>query len=96
MPKYVIEREVPGVGSLSLRDQKAGAVKSLRAIEELGIQWQHSYICADKTFCVYIAENEDVVREHAKRSGFPATKITEVQTMHDPTTAENDVATPLR
>lgn len=90
MPKYVIEREVPGVGSLSLRDQKAGALKSRRVVEELGpdIKWQHSYICDDKTYCVYIAANEEVIREHARRSGFPATKITEVKTMHDPTTAE--------
>ena len=93
MPKYIIEREVPGVGALSLRDQKAGALKSRRAVEELGpdIKWQHSYICDDKTFCVYIAANKDIIYEHAQRSGFPATKITEVKTMHDPTTAENDV-----
>ncbi|PEN15141.1 hypothetical protein CRI94_02315 [Longibacter salinarum] len=88
MPKYIIERDVPGVGSLSLREQKAGALKSLRAVKELGIQWQQSYICGNKTFCVYIADNKDIVRKHAERSGFPATKITEVKTMHDPTTAE--------
>lgn len=93
MPKYVIEREVPGVGELSLRDQKAGAKKSRRVVEELGpdIKWQHSYICGDKTYCVYIAANEEIIHEHAKRSGFPATKITEVMTMHDPATAEMDI-----
>lgn len=93
MPKYIIEREVPGVGELSLRDQKAGAMKSRRVVEELGpdIKWQHSYICGDKTFCVYIAANEDIIRKHAERSGFPATEITEVKTMHDPTTAEMEL-----
>ncbi|MFW5973207.1 MAG: DUF4242 domain-containing protein [Bacteroidota bacterium] len=90
MPKYIIERDVPGVGSLSLRDQKAGAAKSRRVVDELGpeITWQQSYICGDKTYCVYIAANEDIILEHARRSGFPATTITEVKTMHDPTTAE--------
>lgn len=94
MPKYVIEREVPGVGHLSLRDQKAGALKSRRTVEELGpdIKWQHSYICGDKTYCIYIAANEEIIREHARRSGFPANKITEVKTMHDPTTAEMEIS----
>lgn len=93
MPKYVIEREVPGVGAQSLREQKAGALKARRTVEELGpdIQWLHSYICGDKTFCVYIAANKDIIREHARRSGFPATKITEVTTIHDPTTAEMQI-----
>lgn len=95
MPKFIIEREVPGVGAQSPHEQKAGALKSRRALEELGpdIKWQHSYICDDKTFCVYIAANEDIIREHARRTGLPATTITEVQTMHDPTTAEGDVDT---
>lgn len=71
----------------------AGALKSRRTIDELGpdIRWQHSYICGDKTYCVYIASNEDIIREHAERSGFPAASITEVRTIHDPTTAEMDV-----
>ena len=90
MPKYIIEREIPDVGSLSLRDQKAGAKQSCRALDALGpgIEWEHSYICGDKTFCVYIAENEELIHEHAERTGLPATTVTEVKTMHDPTTAE--------
>lgn len=94
MPKFIIERDVPGVGAQSLRDQKAGAIKSRRVVEELGpgIKWQHSYICGDKTFCVYIAANEEIIREHANRSGFPATTITQVKTIHDPTTAEMEIS----
>lgn len=91
MPKYVIEREVPGVGNLSARDQKAAALNSTRALRELGpdIQWLHSYVSENGTHCVYIAANEELIAEHAKRSGFPVTKITQVKTMFDPVTAED-------
>ena len=90
MPKYVIEREVPGASKLGERDLKAIAIKSNRVIADLEhqIQWQHSYVAGDKLYCVYISPNEELIREHAKRGGFPANKITEVATIMDPTTGE--------
>lgn len=92
MPKYLIERKAPGVGSLSARDLQAMSLKSNRVLEELGpkIQWQHSYVSDDQLCCVYIAENEEMIREHARRGNFPVTRITQVNGMIDPTTAEGD------
>jgi hypothetical protein len=86
--KYIIERDIPEVGSLE-REQLAGAAaKSNEALAQFSpdVQWVESYVAADKTFCVYLAKDEDVIRKHAKISGFPATKITPVRTMIDPTT----------
>ena len=90
MPKYVIERDIPGVGNLRGEELRGAAQNSCNVLRELGpeIQWVHSYVAADKTFCIYIAPNEEAIREHARRSGFPANKITEVVGMIDPTTAE--------
>jgi len=86
--KYMIERDIPEVGSLE-REQLAGAAaKSNEALNQLApdIQWQESFVTADKTFCVYLAKDEATIKKHAEISGFPATKITEVSKMIDPTT----------
>jgi len=90
MPKYVIEREIPGAGKLSAGELKAISQKSCSVLSKLGpqIQWVESYVTDDKVYCVYIAPNEHVIREHAKQGGFPANRISEVKTMIDPTTAE--------
>jgi len=90
MPKYVIEREIPGAGNLTPDQVQAIAQKSCSVLSKLGpqIQWLHSYVTADKIYCVYIAPNEDVVREHAKQGGFPANRISEVKLVIDPTSAE--------
>ncbi len=90
MPKYVIERDIPGAGKLSDRDLKALATKSLRAIERMStpVQWVQSYMTADKTYCVYIAPNEASLREHADHGGFPVSRISLVTAIIDPTTAE--------
>jgi len=90
--KYIIERDIPEVGSLE-REQLAGAAaKSNEARAQLSpdVQWVESYVAADKTFCVYLAKDEDVIRKHAEISGFPATKITHIRKMIDPTT-EKDI-----
>lgn len=90
MPKYVIERELPGAGKLSPQQLGDISGKSCSVLNELGpqIQWLHSYVTADKIYCVYIAPSEDLVREHAKRGGFPANRISKIATIIDPTTAE--------
>ena len=89
MPKYVIERELPGAGQLSSSELQAIARKSCEVLQALGpdIQWVESYVTADKTFCIYLAKDESIIRKHAEISGFPATRITEVRKMIDPTTA---------
>jgi hypothetical protein len=89
MKKYMIERDIPGVGQMSGEQLKGAAATSNAALCQLGpkVQWQQSYVTGDKTFCVYLAENEEVIREHAKLSGFPATKITEIGGVIDPATA---------
>ena len=89
MRKYVIERSLPGVGGLDAVQLCGAAAKSNAALAEIGkdIQWVESYVTADQTYCVYLAENEGAIRRHAELSGFPATRITEVKTMIDPTTA---------
>lgn len=88
MPKYVIERELPGAGDLSPDDLHGVARKSCGILEEMGprIQWQHSYFTGDKIYCVYIAPDEDTIREHAEKGGFPANRISEVTAIIDPTT----------
>ena len=89
MPRYVIEREIPGAGKLSTQELHAISQKSCSVLENLGprVQWQHSYVTGDKTFCIYLAEDEAVIREHARLSGFPANVITEVTAVIDPATA---------
>lgn len=90
MPKYVIEREIPGAGQLSAQDLKAISQKSCGVLSNLGpqIQWLHSYVTGDKIYCVYIAPNEQMVREHAQQGGFPANRVSAVASIIDPTTAE--------
>src|SRR5262245_65923834 len=90
MPKYVIEREIPGAGKLSGQDLQAISQKSCGVLSKLGprIQWVESFVTDNKVYCIYIAPNEEMVREHAKQGGFPANRISEVKTMIDPTTAE--------
>ena len=89
MPKYVIERELPGAGKLSVEDLRAIAQKSCAVLQKLGtdIQWVQSYTTDDKIYCIYIARDEQLVREHAKLGGFPANRISEIRTIIDPTTA---------
>ncbi len=90
MPKYVIEREIPGAGKLSAEELKAISQKSCGVLSNMGpqIQWLHSYVTADKIYCIYIAPNEEMVREHAKQGGFPANRVSAVSSIIDPTTAE--------
>jgi len=90
MPKYVIEREIPGAGKLSAEQLKAISQTSCGVLSNMGpqIQWVNSYVTADKIYCVYIAPNEQMVREHALQGGFPANAVSQVCTVIDPTTAE--------
>ena len=90
MPKYVIEREIPGAGKLTPEQLKAISQTSCGVLSNMGpeIQWVHSYVTTDKIYCVYNAANEEMVREHAKKGGFPANSVSEVATIIDPTTAE--------
>jgi len=90
MPKYVIERNIPGAGKMSAEQLQGISQKSCSVLQALGpqIQWVHSYVTGDKVYCVYIAPSEEMVREHAKRGGFPADRVSEVETIIDPTTAE--------
>lgn len=94
MPKFLIERELPGAGRLTDGELKGIARKSCDVLHALGpdIQWVHSYVTADKIYCVYIAADADIVREHARCGGFPANTVVEVHTMIDPTTAEREFA----
>ena len=91
MPKFVIERDLPGAGKLSPKELQAVSQKSCTVLKELGpqIQWVESYVTPDKIYCVYIAPNEEIIREHATRGGFPANSISEVKNVIDPTTAES-------
>ncbi len=86
--KFIIERDIPKVGSLEREQLRGAAAQSNAALREIGpdIQWQESYVAADKTFCVYLAKDEATIRKHAELSGFPATKITEINKIIDPTT----------
>jgi uncharacterized protein DUF4242 len=90
VPKYIIEREIPGAGQLSPDELHAISQKSCGVLNTMGprIQWVHSYVTGDKIYCVYNAPNEEMVREHAKQGGFPANRISRVMSMIDPTTAE--------
>jgi hypothetical protein len=90
MPKYVIEREIPGAGKLSAAELKAISQTSCNVLREMGseIQWLQSYVTDDKLYCIYIAPNEEMVREHAKQGGFPANSVSQVATIIDPTTSE--------
>jgi hypothetical protein len=90
MPKYVIEREIPNAGKLSKDELQAISQKSCGVLRNLGpqIQWLQSYVTDDKIYCVYIAPNEKMVRQHAEQGGFPANRISEVKSVIDPTTAE--------
>jgi len=91
MKRYVIERDIPGVGSLNREQLKGAAATSNDALAKLSgkVQWQQSFVVDDKTFCIYLADGEASVREHARLSGFPASKITEVRGVIDPTTAKS-------
>jgi uncharacterized protein DUF4242 len=90
MPKYVIEREIPGAGKISPQDLRAISQKSCTVLAGLSpqIQWVHSYVTDDKIYCIYIAPGKEMVLEHARQGGFPANSVAEVKTMIDPTTAE--------
>ncbi len=90
MPKYVIEREIPGAGKLTPQDLKSVSQKSCSVLNKLGsqIQWVQSYVTGDKVYCIYIAPNKELVLEHARQGGFPANVVAEVKTLIDPTTAE--------
>ena len=93
MPRFVIERALPDIGSAdrdALREaaQKSNGVLADMKAERKNIQWEHSYVAADKTFCIYVADDEALIHEHAERSGFPASTVTELRKMIDPVTAE--------
>lgn len=94
MPKYVIEREIPGAGNLSSDELKAISQTSCGVLQKMGpqIQWLQSYVTGDKVYCVYIAADAETIREHARQGGFPANKISEVKSVIDPTTAETAVS----
>ena len=90
MPKFLIEREIPGAGDLSAQELQSISQKSCGVLREMGpqIQWVESYVTGDKVYCVYIAPNAEMVREHAAQGGFPANSVSEVRSVIDPTTAE--------
>ena len=90
MPKFLIEREIPGAGDLSPEQLHTISQTSCGVLQNLGpqIQWLHSYVTGDKIYCVYIAPNEEMVREHARQGGFPANRVSEIKSIIDPTTAE--------
>jgi len=92
MPKYLIEREIPGAGKLSSQDLQGVSQKSCGVLKEMGpqIQWVQSFVTGDKVYCVYIAPNEEMIREHAKQGGFPANRISQISAIIDPATAEAD------
>ena len=93
MPRYVIEREIPGVGSFNSKELREAAQKSTEVLAQMqaenkNIHWEHSYVTDDKTFCIYITDDEGLIYEHSERSGFPANIVTKVGIVIDPTTAE--------
>jgi hypothetical protein len=90
MPKFLIEREIPGAGDLKPEELQAISQKSCGVLRDMGpqVQWVESYVTGDKVYCVYIAPDEAAVREHARRGGFPANRVSEIRRMIDPTTAE--------
>lgn len=91
MKRYLIERDIPGIGEFSVTELCGAARASNQALSTIGpgIQWQHSYVAGDKTFCVYLADGEDAIRKHAELSGIPFSKVTEVSQIIDPLTANN-------
>ncbi|HWY43762.1 MAG TPA: DUF4242 domain-containing protein [Candidatus Sulfotelmatobacter sp.] len=91
MPKFVIERELPGAGSLTTEELQGVSEKPCSVLRNLGpqIQWVQSFVTDNKIYCIYIAQNEEIVREHAKQGGFPANSVAQVRRVIDPTTAEN-------
>ncbi len=93
MPKYVIEREIPGAGNLTPAELTSVSEKSREVLRQLGtqIQWVHSYVTGDKVYCIYIAPNEELIREHARLGQFPANRISQVTSLIDPTTAEGTI-----
>jgi hypothetical protein len=94
MPKFLIEREIPAAGSLSAQELQGISQKSCSVLRQMGpqIQWVQSYVTGDKVYCVYIAPNEEMIREHASQGGFPANRISEIKSVIDPTTAEEQSA----
>ena len=90
MPKFVIEREIPGAGDLSPEELRGISQTSCGVLQQMGprIQWLHSYVTGDKIYCIYIAPNEETIREHAQAGGFPANRVSEIKSVIDPTTAE--------
>ena len=90
MPKFVIEREIPGAGNLSPEELRGISQTSCGVLQQMGsrIQWLHSYVTGDKIYCVYIAPNKETIREHAQAGGFPANRVSEIKSVIDPTTAE--------
>lgn len=90
MPKFIIEREIPQAGNLSPLELQAISQKSCGILRDMGpqIQWLHSYVTADKIYCVYIAADENAIREHARQGGFPANSVVAINTIIDPTTAD--------
>jgi len=90
MPKYIIERNLPGIGNISIEDLKSAAQTSCDILRKMGpeIQWLHSYVADDTMYCIYIAPNENMIKQHAKDGGFPADKISKISKIIDPTTAE--------
>ncbi|MGH2632386.1 MAG: DUF4242 domain-containing protein [Tepidiformaceae bacterium] len=91
MPKYVVERDIPGAGKMTPEQFKAASLQSCGVLRDLGpsIQWNESYVTDDRLYCIYIAPSAEMVREHATRSGFPANRVSEVRTIIGPTTAES-------
>lgn len=91
MPKYVIEREIPGAGNMSAEELQGASQTSCNVLNKMGteIQWVQSFVTGDKIYCVYIAPNKEMIEEHARESGFPANSISEIKAVIDPTTAEN-------
>ncbi len=89
MPKFVIERDIPGAGKMTAADRQGASKKSNAVLDDLGaqIQWVHSYITDDKIYCIYIAPSEELIQAHAEQSGFPANRVSEVRAIIDPTTA---------
>jgi uncharacterized protein DUF4242 len=94
MPKYLIEREIPGAGNLSQADLQTISQTSCGVLQKMGpqIQWVESYVTGDKVYCVYISPNEEMIREHAQQGGFPANRISEIKSVIDPTTAEQSAS----
>ncbi len=90
MPKYIIERDIPGAGKLTQAELQAISQKSCGILRDMGprIQWLHSYVTGDKIYCVYIADSEQAIREHAEQGGFPANRIEQITTIIDPTTGD--------